>query len=258
MKGIITGARGTVGRVLSQTLQDRGDDVVPWDRSKVSVEFGVQMEEFIREVAPDIIFHLAIASTPTNIENEGWVVNQHWTGELARISSALGIRFVYVSTVMVFSNDAKGPFSVDSIPDATEGYGLDKLNGEQCAMNGNPQAHIVRLGWQIGDCAGSNNMIDFMETQMVEHGVIRASTQWMPATSFLQDTANALIEACKMKPGLYQIDGNRHWNFYQIVRALNQKHGNLWKVEATDDFVYDQRMLDKNLSVVNLDKHLEF
>jgi dTDP-4-dehydrorhamnose reductase len=214
------------------------------------------MEDFVRREKPDVLFHLAIGSQPTGKPNESWLVNYEWTSELAWITRQLGVRFVFTSSVMVFSENAKGPFTLESIPDAPEGYGYEKRMAEQRVFYQNPNAHVARIGWQIGDAPGSNNMIDYFEKQTAQHGQIKASRKWLPACSFVQDTAAALAKLAGKPPGLYMADANTKWNFFEIASALNKKHDNRWKIVATDDFTCDQRMIDPRVAVQSLNAKL--
>jgi dTDP-4-dehydrorhamnose reductase len=150
---------------------------------------------------------------------------------------------------MVFSDSAIGPFTPDSAPDAAEGYGYEKRRAEERVFCQNPKAIVARLGWQIGEEAGSNNMIDFLEKQFTSNGYIKASRKWYPACSFVRDTASALVGLVSATPGLYLIDSNTRWNFYEIVSALNERHGRRWKIVANDDFVFDQRMVDPRVPI---------
>ena len=256
MKTIITGARGTVGSALAKHLAGQGHQVVAWNRDAVPVDQYQPMEDFVRREKPDALFHLAVASKPTGKPNESWLVNYEWTSELAWIARQFGVRYVFTSTVMVFSDKAKGPFTLESVPDAPEGYGYEKRMAEQRVFHQNPNAIFVRLGWQIGDAPGSNNMIDYFEKQMKQHGRIKVSRKWLPACSFLQDTAAALAQLAGKAPGLYMIDANAKWSFYDIACALNRKHGDRWKIVPTDDFTYDQRMIDPRVRVPSLQSRL--
>lgn len=249
MKALVTGANGTVGKALCRLL---GDQAVAWDRQRVPIDQYAPMEAFVRSVAPDVVFHLAIASRSTGKPNESWLVNYEWPSELAWITRTLGIRFVFTSSVMVFTDHAPGPFTVDSVPDAKEGYGYEKQSAEQRVRAQNPDAVIARLGWQIGDAPGSNNMIDFFTRQ----DEIKASTKWLPACSFLDDTAAALVSLAGGPAGLYQINANKRWNFFEIASALNDLHGRRWRVTPTEEFIYDQRMIDDRVAVPPLSQRL--
>src|SRR5579859_944320 len=208
MKAVITGAHGTVGSALTQHLTSQGHQVVPWDRGAVPIDRYQPMEDFVRRERPDALFHLAIASHSTGVPNESWLVNYAWTSELAWITRQLNVRFIFTSSVMVFTDDAKGPFTVDSPPDASQGYGYEKRMAEQRVLHQNPDAVVARLGWQIGEKAGSNNMIDFFKKKAAAGETIGASRKWYPACSFVRDTAAALTWLASQKPGLYQINSN--------------------------------------------------
>ncbi|MEM6455174.1 MAG: sugar nucleotide-binding protein [Acidobacteriota bacterium] len=257
MKILITGGNGTVGRVLRAQYEARGDVPVPWNRAAVELDDHWAMANYLDEVAPDRLVHLAIASKPTGRADEGKLVNVEWPSALAWLCKEREIAFQFTSTAMVFTNDAVGPFTLESTPDATEGYGGEKLQAEEQVRFQNAEAQIVRLGWQIGDAAIGNNMLSFFADRMREDGVVRASRRWLPACSFLDDTATTLIAlADHAGPGLFQLDANSRWTFYDIARAVSGRHGDRFRVEPSDDFVYDQRMVDARVRVVPLEERL--
>jgi dTDP-4-dehydrorhamnose reductase len=252
VKAILTGAAGTVGSALAKHLAELGHPVTAWNRAVVPIDRYQPMEDFVRRERPEVLYHLAIASRSTGIANESWLVNYEWTSELAWITRQLDVRFVFTSSVMVFTDNAQGPFTVESVPDAAEGYGYEKRMAEQRVLHRNPHAVVARLGWQIGEGVGSNNMIDFFARQSASAGSVQASRNWYPACSFVRDTVSALLWLASATPGLYLIDSNKRWNFHQIASALNEKHGGRWNVVGTDDFVHDQRMVDPRVPIPSL------
>lgn len=257
MRALITGANGTVGARLCERLRADGKEAHAWDRSRAPVDDYWRMEAFVREVAPDVLFHLAIASKPTGRPGESWLVNYEWPSELAWIARQLGVRFVFTSTAMVFSDDARGPFTIASAPDAKEGYGYEKRRAEERVFYQNPEARVVRLGWQMDDRPEGNTMTAALESQMKSNnGLVRASSRWYPACSFLADTVDALRRAAEAPPGLYMADSNERWTYYEIARALSARLGGRFRVEATEDFVFDQRLLDARLGLPSLKERL--
>jgi dTDP-4-dehydrorhamnose reductase len=214
------------------------------------------MEAFVRESAPDALFHLAIASQPTGRPGESWLVNYEWTSELAWITRKLGVRFVFTSTAMVFSDDARGPFTAETPPDAKEGYGYEKRRAEERVFHQNPEARVVRLGWQMDDRPEGNTMTAALEAEMRTNGVVRASARWYPACSFLDDTVAALERAANEPPGIYMVDSNERWTHFEIASTLSAQLGGRFRVEPTDAFVYDQRFCDGRLGVPSLNVRL--
>ena len=256
MTALITGASGTVGKALVAHLRAAGHAVVSWDRAVAPPDDYHAMERFVRAVAPDVLVHLAIASTPTGRADEGELVNVHWPSELAWLARQRGIRFVFTSTVMVFSDDARGPFSIAAAPDAAEGYGAQKRRAEERVWAQNPEARIVRLGWQIGDGDGGNEMTTWADAEQAAHGRVEASTRWLPACAFVGDTAAALARAADRRPGLYHADSNDGWTFFDIVSALAERTGRAWTVAPTHAFAFDQRMHDARLAMPALSERL--
>jgi dTDP-4-dehydrorhamnose reductase len=257
MKALVTGANGTVGRALVARLERGGHRAVAWPRDRVPIDDYHAMEAFVRAEAPDVVYHLAIASRPTGREGESWLVNYEWPSELAWVTRVLGAGFVFASTAMVFSDEARGPFTLASEPDARAGYGYEKRRAEARVREQNPAARVVRLGWQIGDGPGSNTMIDVLERRARELGRVPASARWLPAASFLDDTAGALVRVAGEPAGLYQLDANgAGHSFYDIASALSRARGGAWRVEPTEDFVYDQRLVDGRLPLAPLAERL--
>jgi dTDP-4-dehydrorhamnose reductase len=254
---VITGASGTVGSVLTNLLKAMGHRVTPWRRQEISINNYGKMEHYLRAIEPDALIHLATASSPTGLENESWLVNYDWTSELAWLSHMLGFKFIFTSTVNVFSDDADGPFGIDSEPDAQTGYGNEKRQAESRVFYQNSEATVVRLGWQIGDAPGSNQMVDWILRQISEQGQIEASTKWLPACSFLDDTVVALTTLLERDGGLYMLDSNRGWNFCEIVTALSARFNQEWEIRPVENFVFDQRMIDKNIQLPPLSMRLK-
>jgi dTDP-4-dehydrorhamnose reductase len=170
MNALVTGSSGTVGSVLCSVIRKNRGTAIGWDRDLAAPGDESATQNLIQEVDPDVIFHTALPSKSTGIENEGRVVNEKWTSDIARCASAQSIPMVYTSTVMVYTNEAQGTFTPETPPEETEGYGLSKLMGEKAAKEANHSVRIARLGWQIGNERGTNNMIHYFLDQQEKDG----------------------------------------------------------------------------------------
>jgi dTDP-4-dehydrorhamnose reductase len=246
MKAIVTGARGTVGRALMRILDEQGHQAQPWDRTRVPIGDYSAMSAFVDSVSPDVIFHLAVPSQPTGAENEHWLVNWLWPSELAWLCRERGAAFVFASTVMVYSDKAKGPFTPDTPPDTNEGYAGGKLAAEARVREQHPSGtRIARLGWQISTAPGANSMIEHFRRMRREKGAVCASRLFIPACSFVEDSALSLIRIAQLPPDTYLVDSNVDADpLDAIARALSKALDEPWNVQATEDFAQDQRMLD--------------
>ncbi|HSL86786.1 MAG TPA: NAD-dependent epimerase/dehydratase family protein, partial [Bacteroidales bacterium] len=111
MKAIITGMNGTVAPVLYEELLKHDMDVIIWDRNKVSTDSEDAVYDFIKEVNPDLFFH--IATGPVK-----------WVEYIAKATEKLSVKLLFTSSVSVFSENGTGPYDITSVPNAEEDYGL--------------------------------------------------------------------------------------------------------------------------------------
>jgi dTDP-4-dehydrorhamnose reductase len=254
-RALITGCRGTVGRALRAHLERAGWTVEAWDRDAVPIDDYRTMETYVEDTKPSALFHLAVASQPTQVPSppeQAWRVNFEWTSELAWITRQLGVPFVFTSTVMVFTEAVPGPYTIAMRPDAGHDYGRGKREAEARVFAQNPSARVARLGWQIGEGLEGNHM----NAWLAARGTVEASTRWLPACSMLSDTAAALEQVALGRPGVYHVDANEGWSFFDIACALRERAGADWTITPTFGRAYDQRLLDARLSLPGLAERL--
>lgn len=248
---LITGAGGTVGRALCRALAERRVEAIRWSREAAPPADADAARRLVDDVRPGALYHLAVASAPTGVEDEDALVNETWTTILARLARERGIPFVYTSTVMVFSDRAAGPFGPRTPPDAAGGYGAAKRRGEIAALEAHPDAHVVRLGWQMGleDDPPGNHMTAHFDAQQADRGFVEVSRRFVPACSPLPLTAAVLAGLVFRERGLYHLDANVGWGLDAIARALAARLGRTWELRAVDGFAQDQRLRDDRLIV---------
>lgn len=243
-KVLLTGMNGTVAPVLAGEMRGRGCEVVTWDRRVVMPDDRASVARFIREVKPSAIVHCAMGSP-------------HWAEDMARVCAEEGGKFLLVSSASVYGTQQQGPFTVEDVPKPSDDYGRYKLECERRVRAANDQAIVVRIGWQMALRRGGNNMFEHLAQKQAEHGHIAASTEWFPACSFLEDTARALAGALENSaPGLYLLDGNPGWSFWQIASTLNGAPGVNWEIRPSTDFRWNNRMVDDRLEPVSIGRLL--
>jgi dTDP-4-dehydrorhamnose reductase len=252
---LLTGSNGTIGRALKSYLVKNNIDFLCWNRTTIPVDNYKIMEDFIRDSKIDTFIHLAAnTSSDERKRKDSWNVNYEWTSELAWICGKFNIKFVYSSSAMVFSGKS-GPYNLHSVPDATEGYGYEKRMSENRVMFQNKKAVILRLGWQISGVDG-NTINQYLNRTMNEKGIVYASTKWFPSCSFLEDTVGIIIKSMDFSPGIYMIDSNQKWNFYEISSQMKLYYKKDWNILPVDDFVQDTRMSDPRITINDMKKHL--
>ena len=241
MKAIITGMNGTVAPFLASNLYKKECLVIPWDRDETSIDNFKAAEKFFAKHGASHFFHIATGSPL-------------WAQNVAEICFKKDIKFLFTGSVSVFDENSNGPFTINSTPNATDDYGLYKIECEKRVKLVNPEAIIARLGWQIGNERGSNNMVDYLFKMMDENGQVEASENWFPSCSFLDDTAVTLHElAINFPAGTYHLEGNPGLSLFQIATALKKVHGFPWEIvkskkPARNNFMIDTRVKVKSIT----------
>ncbi|GMU87290.1 MAG: hypothetical protein AMXMBFR48_25310 [Ignavibacteriales bacterium] len=246
MKAVITGMSGTVAPALSGYLVSKGDVVVRWDRSLIPPENQKACFDFLAGVQPDFLFHCASGSPA-------------WAELISRLCHRLSIKVIYTSSVSIYSGSQRGPFTPADRPNPDDDYGIYKLECEQRMLSFNADAVVARLGWQIGTEPEKNHMVNFLDNEFSESGKIIASTKWMQACSFLEDTSRSLADTLtKVSGGIYHLDSNDGLNFYQIVTGLKKLLGKQWIIEEGDFPDLNNLLSDDRVRMPKLSDKLDF
>lgn len=240
MKIIITGTGGSVGPHVVNKFSNEGWTVYPWNRNVVNPGNPKAVEEFVLGIQPDAIIHLATGS-------------HNWTEQLSALSKKYGARFLYSSSVSVWSDSAPAPLTVDSAVDGDSEYAKYKYEGELRSLKVNPDAYIARLGWQISRDKTVNSMTRYLNELMEREGVIHCSTSWFPSCSFVEDTAAALYNIITdQNPGLFLVNSNENLNFYNIVEMVLREFPESvpgGKTDTSNPFSMDNRMFDARVKI---------
>jgi dTDP-4-dehydrorhamnose reductase len=239
-KILITGQNGTLAPKVVQAAQTQDFAVLTWDRARVSPTDQAATQAFLEQSRPDAIVHLAMGS-------------ETWAAQMAAYAAGANVPFVFTSTAMVFDHEPNGPHRPSDLRTAKDEYGLYKIRCEDAIRVANPNAVIVRIGYQMDPDGWGNNMVAHLE-QQAQQGVIQASTVWIPATSQMQQTATALLENLGAAGGTYHLDANAvaALNYFELVLSLKQRLGRShWQVMANESYRHDQRLID-SLPIANV------
>lgn len=247
MKLLITGLGGTLAPRLAEAAAAVGMSVHGWDRKHIPTEDADAANEWLAAERFNAIAHLAMGSP-------------EWSALLSAHAAERALPFVFTSTVMVF--EAPGPHAPDAERTGTSGYGRYKAACEDAVLAANPQASLVRIGWQIDAERPGNNMLQALDDWQAKEGCVAASTAWLPACSFMPDTVQALLPLLREpRPGTFHLDSNAEeaHSFDRVVAALKKcfarEH---WQLKVHEDYRHDQRLIGGSLSLPPLSARLPF
>ncbi|MFH7044429.1 sugar nucleotide-binding protein [Paucibacter sp. JuS9] len=234
---LITGLGGTLAPHLAQAATAAGWQVLGWDRNRIPVDDEVAVAAHLQASRPDAIAHLALGAVS-------------WGAMLAGHAARQSLPFLFTSTAMVFHHEPDGPHGPGDERTAQDEYGRYKIEAEDAIRAACPAARIARIGWQIHEVSEGNNMLATLDGWQREQGRIAASSAWVPACSFMPDTAVALLQLLQDDDGAGQtvhLDSNAEegMSFDRLVAALARRFDRQhWRIEVNEDYRHDQRLAD--------------
>ncbi len=234
MRLLLTGMNGTVAPRLGAHARRSGHEVVAWRRDRVSPDDARACRAFLDDTTPDAVAHLAFGA-------------ESWAGMLCEESSRRGIPFLYTSTAMVFAARPHGPYATSSAPNPDTDYGRYKARCEDVVRSASSEAMVARLAYQIDAGGQGNNLVAHVDAAAAGDQVVPASTRWIPAVAFLDDTAAALLSLLiDPQPGIHHLDANADtgWTYLDVLTALREDLGRAWSIEAADLPDHDQRLAE--------------
>lgn len=243
---LITGLSGTLAPHLAAQAKAQGITVLPWPRQTVSPDDTAAGELFLSRMRPDAIAHLGMGS-------------EAWAAQLAGYAARHALPLVFTSSAMVFSHEPPGPHRREDPPQTSDEYGLYKQRCEAAIVAANPAAAIARIGWQIDAATHGNNMLAALDQWQAQQGEVAASRAWIPACSFMDDTAAALLQLLlERASGLFHLDSNavEAWRFDELVTALARHFNRAWQIRVHDDYRHDQRLLGNEARMPALSRRL--
>lgn len=242
MNVILTGITGTLAPFVLEELEKHGHRVTLWQREDVNLENSEEIRKYIEKQNPDYFIHIATGP-------------ESWLDAILDVLVNLEIPLLWTSSEAVFGSHQIGPFDVDSMPEPRDEYGKYKRHIEEMIIKKYPErSHIVRLGWQIGNKPEKNNMLAYL----VQGKNIEASTNWILSTSFMEDTAEALVKLLDSTDfGICHLDSNQDdLSFYEIVIELKEKYNLLINIIQKSEPIRNNRLVAKRDSIASIGDRL--
>ena len=152
MRWAVVGDTGLFGSEMAQLLEDRGEEVLRFNRSNLDLE--ESSESIARLVGPaDVVVNSVGYTQVDRAEQdlyEANTVNGIYAGKLAEVAALLGAKYFYISTDYVFDGEANSAYSVTAGTNPLNVYGKSKELGEQLVADSGANYTIFRTSWLYG------------------------------------------------------------------------------------------------------------
>jgi dTDP-4-dehydrorhamnose reductase len=148
IKVLITGSSGKLGRYVKEVFSTEKYTVLSPSHQELDVIKREEVFHYIEAHKPDIVIHLAAATSPPRCEiNKEWAWKTNVIGTINLIDACekyvLNCYFVLMSTPCVFSGE-EGNYDEESIPYPSNFYGFTKAIQEIIVMRSKLKYLIIR------------------------------------------------------------------------------------------------------------------
>src|SRR5258708_15498157 len=153
MKVLITGARGLVGRAVTEHCIDAGDQIVSLGHANLDIADQREVDATLDRERPDVIVNCAAWTDVDGCEldpEQAQTVNARGPEFLALACRRLGAVFITISTDYVFDGENDGFYTQRDQPNPQSVYAVSKLEGEPRAQIAWARTIIVRSGYIFG------------------------------------------------------------------------------------------------------------
>jgi dTDP-4-dehydrorhamnose reductase len=162
MRILLTGASGQLGAYVIDELVHTSMEIAAWSGSRSGTQGGVVLRAVdlaqvdhvttaFRDARPSIVIHAAALSSIADCfrdPDRASTVNVQGTRRLAELSARAGVRFVYVSTDLVFDGE-RGNYCETDLTSPLSVYARTKADAEREALE-IPRSVVVRLSLMYG------------------------------------------------------------------------------------------------------------
>ena len=191
MRIAITGARGQLGRGLTESFQ--GHELLLIDLPEHDVTQR-DIIPLISDFGPELVIHAAAMTDVDGCEREpdvAYRVNALGTRNVALSCQRCDAPMLYISTDYVFDGTSDEPYLEYDEPNPTSVYARSKLAGEEFVRDLLKRFYVVRTGWLYARYG--NNFVEKILQLADEKRELSVVTNELGSPTYAPDLAEAIL-----------------------------------------------------------------
>lgn len=227
MKILVTGVSGQLGYDVVKELTGRGIETVSTSSRDMDITDARQVEQVIKEAAPDAVIHCAAYTAVDAAEDDEENcrrVNVDGPKNIANVCKSLDIKMLHVSTDYVFGGQGEQPWEPEDPKEPQSVYGRTKYEGELAVQNTLEKYFIVRVAWIYG--INGKNFVKTMLRLAENHKRITVVNDQFGSPTYTRDLAKLLADMIQTeKYGVYHASNEGFCSWYEFACAIFEKAG---------------------------------
>jgi dTDP-4-dehydrorhamnose reductase len=229
LRVVVTGARGLVGRAVSEHCAAVGDEVFSYGHHDLDISDRDAVREVILRDRPDAVINCAAWTNVDGCEfdeKRAFAANAAGPENLAAASKEAQCAFITISTDYVFDGAKSGFYTQLDEPNPESVYAASKLEGERLSALAYDRSIIVRTGYVFG--RGGSNFLSTIVERIQKGERLKAISDTYGTPTYAKDLAVRLRElAEKNVAGIYHVvNSGPGVSFEEFTRKAVELIGN--------------------------------
>ena len=227
MKVVVLGAKGQLGRCLSDQLVGTRHDVTLAAREDIDISDLEVTKSKLLMLNPDVVINASAYTAVDKAEEEADkanVVNNVAVSNLAQICASINSVLIHISTDYVFDGLANVAYKESAQPNPQSVYGKTKLLGELAIQESGCDHLIIRTAWVFSEYG--NNFLKTMLRLGKERDKLSIVGDQVGCPTYAQDLAKAIvtiltgIESHDVSWGRYHYCGEEVTSWFSFAEAI--------------------------------------
>jgi len=218
---LIVGAHGMLGQDLVKVLE-RSFEVVALGRDELDISLYNNVKKVLKEVSPQVVINAAGYTDVDACERKSrlaFAVNGEGAKNLARATSVLKAKLVYISTDYVFDGKKETPYSEEDQPNPLNVYGESKLMGERYVQKFADDYLIVRTQWLFGP--GGRNFVDTILDLSQDRERIEVVDDQVGSPTYTLDLSRAILTLLEKDLwGVFHVSNSGSCSWYEFAKEI--------------------------------------
>jgi dTDP-4-dehydrorhamnose reductase len=258
-KILVTGANGQLGKELKQLAPSFPQfDFIFLSREDLPIHHFEMVRHFFNTYHPQYLINCAAYTAVDKAEQEkdlAFQVNDEAVGVLAAVCKEHHCKFIHISTDYVFDGTASVPYKEDSPTNPQSVYGASKLEGEQQALQLNPDCIIIRTSWVYSEFG--KNFVKTMMKLLSEKEEISVVDDQIGSPTYSADLAEAILQIISSQlwtSGIYNYSNEGVISWYDFALAIKKLINSNCKINPIPTSQYPTPAKRPAYSVLNKSK----
>ncbi|WP_177764870.1 dTDP-4-dehydrorhamnose reductase [Flavobacterium sp. I3-2] len=259
MKVLITGSSGQLGQCIKEiSLNETDLEFVFVSRNELDITKQSDVKIFFDKNKFDFVIncaaYTAVDKAESDIENAR-LVNVLATKYLAQATAKQNIPFIHISTDYVFDGTISKPRTEIDEVNPINVYGETKLEGEELALEINPQTIIIRTSWVYSKYG--NNFVKTMLRLFQEKDEINVINDQIGSPTLAIDLAEALIKIItskKLSFGIFNYSNEGSCSWFEFASKIKEYSDSKIRIHPISTNAYPTPAKRPNFSLLDKTK----